>query len=175
MRLENLLDHPHELYRLRDHIDWASDEEAFGGLYSEEGRPGIAIRLMVGLHYLKHAFNESDERVVARWKENPYWQYFCGEEFFQHRLPINPSQMTRFRQRIGELGCEFMLALTIRTAVQTQVVSSASLSIVTTRRLRLTEQRCAAAQNLHVLSCTLQFFATVRPTLSALVTVMQEV
>ncbi len=49
---------------------------------------------MVGLHYLKHAFNESDESVVARWVENPYWQYCCGEEFFRHKLPIDPSQMT---------------------------------------------------------------------------------
>ena len=34
---------------------------------------GIPIRLMVGLHYLKHTFNESDETVVDRWVENPYW------------------------------------------------------------------------------------------------------
>lgn len=61
-------------------------KRAFGGLYAEEGRPGIAIRLMVGLHYLKHAFNESDESVVALWVENPYWQYFCGEEYFRHAL-----------------------------------------------------------------------------------------
>lgn len=51
-------------------------EARFGGLYAEEGRLGIPIRLMVGLHYLKHAFDESDETVVARWVENPYWQCF---------------------------------------------------------------------------------------------------
>jgi IS5 family transposase len=52
---------------------------------------------MAGLHYLKQAFGLSDEMVVKSWVENPYWQYFCGEEYFQHRLPIDPSQMTRFR------------------------------------------------------------------------------
>jgi len=105
-------------------------EERFGGLYSEKGRPGIPIRLMVGLHYLKHAFNESDETVVSRWVENPYWQYFCGEEYFRHTLPIDPSQMTRFRDRIGEEGCEYMLGLTVETGIDTQTVAKASLAVV---------------------------------------------
>ncbi len=64
MRLEQILDQRHALYRVSGKIDWAAVEERFGALYSEEGRPGIPIRLMVGLHYLKHAFNESDETVV---------------------------------------------------------------------------------------------------------------
>jgi hypothetical protein len=43
----------------------------------------------------------SDEVIVWSWVENPCWQYFCGEEYFQHQLPIDPSQMTRFRTRLG--------------------------------------------------------------------------
>ena len=58
---------------------------------------GTPTRVMVGLHYLKHTFNESDESVVERFVENPYWQYFCGFEFFQHEFPIDPSSMTRWR------------------------------------------------------------------------------
>ncbi|SDX90867.1 transposase, IS5 family [Nitrosomonas sp. Nm33] len=91
MRLEQMLDQRHELYRLAGKIDWSVVEERFERLYSDEGRPAIPIRLMVGLHYLKHTFNESDETVVERWVENPYWQYFCGEEYFRHELPIDPS------------------------------------------------------------------------------------
>jgi IS5 family transposase len=41
------------------------------------------------LHYLKHAFARSDEAIVAQWLENPYWQYFCGEEYFQHQMPCH--------------------------------------------------------------------------------------
>ena len=130
LRLEQLLDQRHVLYRLAGKIDWNAVEARFGGLYAEEGRPGVPIRLMVGLHYLKHAFDESDETVVARWVENPYWQYFCGEEYFRHELPIDPSQMTRFRHRIGEAGCEFMLGLTVRTGLATGTVRGASLSVV---------------------------------------------
>lgn len=130
MRLEQMLDQRHALYRLAGTIDWTAVEARFGGLYAEEGRPGIPIRLMVGLHYLKHAFNESDESVVARWVENPYWQHFCGEEYFRHEMPINPSQMTRFRDRIGEEGCEFMLGVTVQAGVETKTVSKASLAVV---------------------------------------------
>jgi len=130
MKLEQLINQRHELCRLAQVIDWQRCEAQFGALYSEEGRPGIPVRLMVGLHYLKHAFNESDETVVARWVENPYWQYFCGEEYFSHRAPIDPSQMTRFRRRIGESGCEWMLALTVRAGLDTQTVKSSSLSVV---------------------------------------------
>jgi IS5 family transposase len=72
-RLESILNHQHELYRL---IAWEVFESEFGKLYSEEGRPGIPIRLLVGLAYLSHAFNTSDEETVRRWVENPYHQYF---------------------------------------------------------------------------------------------------
>ena len=102
-RLENLLDLRHPLVRLSNEIEWSVFSESFGALYDAElGRPGLPVRLLVGLHYLKHAFDMSDEEVVLRWVENPYWQYFCGEEYFQHRLPLDGSQMSRFRGRIGE-------------------------------------------------------------------------
>jgi transposase, IS5 family len=129
--LVNLVDQRHALVRLAGVIDWNAAAERFGVLYAEgKGRPGVAIRLMVGLHYLKHAFNLSDEAVVERWVENPYWQFFCGEQYFQHTPPIDPSQMTRFRARIGEAGCEFMLSLTIRAGVVTKTVAAASLAVI---------------------------------------------
>lgn len=130
LRLDQMLNQRHALYKLAGQIDWNAAEAKFGDLYSEEGRPGIPIRLMVGLNYLKHTYNLSDEEVVAQWAENPYWQYFCGETYFQHQLPIDPSQMTRFRKRIGDAGCEFMLGLTIKVGIVTKTVSTSSLSIV---------------------------------------------
>lgn len=129
-KLEQLINQRHELCRLAQVIDWPSCEQRFGALYADEGRPGLPIRLLVGLEYLKHAFNESDESVVAHWVENPYWQYFCGEEYFSHRLPINPSQLTRFRQRIGASGCEWLLSLTVQAGVTTHTVKRASLRVV---------------------------------------------
>jgi IS5 family transposase len=71
---------------------------------------------MVGMHYLKHTFNESDESVVERFVENAYWQYFCGYEYFQHEFPIDPSSMTRWRKRVGPEGMKKLLSETLETA-----------------------------------------------------------
>jgi len=74
------------------------------------------IRLMVGLHYLKHAFDLIDESVVAGFVENPYWQYFCGYEYFQHEFSIDPSSLTRWRKRVGDSGIERLLEELLETA-----------------------------------------------------------
>jgi len=61
---------------------------------------------MVALHYLKYQHDLSDEDVVCLVVENPYWQHFSGIEAFQHRMPIDPSSMTRWRKRLGDAGAE---------------------------------------------------------------------
>ncbi len=116
-RLDQILNRNHPLFVLANKIDWSFFEKEFGKTYVEDrGRPGKPIRLMVGLHYLKYSFNESDESVLARFLENPYWQYFCGFEYFQHNLPIDSSSLTRFRKRLGESGSEKLLEELIQTA-----------------------------------------------------------
>jgi IS5 family transposase len=50
--------------------------------------------------------------------ENPYWQYFCGFDSLQHRLPIEPSSLTRWRERIGAERMEMLLKATIEAAVR---------------------------------------------------------
>ena len=73
-RLDNLLNHRHGLYRLADLIDWSMFDSAFGHLYCpDNGCPAKATRSMVGLQYLKYVYGISDEAVVRRWVENPYW------------------------------------------------------------------------------------------------------
>ncbi len=129
-RLDNILDCRHALYRLAGLIEWDSFDRAFGRLYRERGRPGTPTRLMVGLSYLKHAFDLSDEEVVERWIENPYWQWFCGFEYFQHALPIDPSSMTRWRQRIGADGMEGLLVETVRAGLESGAVKPSSLERV---------------------------------------------
>jgi IS5 family transposase len=130
-RLENLINRRHELVRLAALIDWERFDQRWGEAFCESGRPAIATRLMAGLHYLKHSYGLSDEVVVQRWAENPYWQYFCGETYFQHQLPINPSTMTRWRQRLGESQLELMLQLSIDSAIEAQAVKRRDLKRVT--------------------------------------------
>ena len=105
-RFENIINLRHELVVLGGRIAWTFFDETYEALYSEEGRPGVPTRLMVGLHILKHMFDLSDEEVCERWVYDPYFQCFCGEEYFQHELPMERSSMTRWRDRIGPEGLE---------------------------------------------------------------------
>lgn len=116
-RLDQILNSRHPLFQLANRINWRFFEESFGPLYVEKvGRPGTSIRLLVGLHYLKQTFNESDESVVSRFLENPYWQYFCGFDYFQHQFPTDPTTLVKWRHRIGPEGMEKLLQGTIETA-----------------------------------------------------------
>jgi len=125
-RLDNMLNQRHELYRLADLIDWSVFDIEFGPLYCpDNGCPAKATRLMVGLQYLKHVYGMSDQAVVRRWVENPYWQYFCGAIYFEHQLPIDPSSMTRFRQRIGESGCEKIFQATVKAGLRSKTIKPA--------------------------------------------------
>lgn len=131
-RLSNQLDLRHPLIRLAGLIDWERFATKFGALYHETlGRPGKPTRLMVGLTYLKHSYNLSDEQVCERWLENPYWQFFCGFDYLQHRLPIEPSSLTRWRERIGASGMEQLLAATVEAALSAGAVKPSSLERVT--------------------------------------------
>src|SRR5215813_4573064 len=124
-RLDQQLDPKHPLFRLAQQIDWSYFEQEFGSFYSEEmGRPGAPTRLLVGLHYLKHAYNESDESVVEKWVENPYWQYFCGYEYFQHELPCHPTSLVKWRQRIKADGVEKMLKEILSTAARSKALDA---------------------------------------------------
>ena len=123
-RLSVQLNPKHPLYMLANQIDWPKLEAEFAPLYQAElGYPPLPIRLMVDLMMLQHMEGLSDEQVVLKWVENPYFQYFCGYDHFQWDLPINPSSMTRWRQRIGEKGVEKILGATIDVARKTNHVT----------------------------------------------------
>ena len=131
MRLENLVDDRHELVILAGKVDWKKFEEKFGASFSDDmGRPALPTRLMVGLQYLKYLHNESDENVVQRFLENPYWQFFCGNEFFEHRLPCHPTSLNKWRQRLGSGGAEQMLKETIEMAKRDNLLTEEQTSEV---------------------------------------------
>ncbi|TIL66810.1 IS5 family transposase [Mesorhizobium sp.] len=102
-RLDHILNMDHALVKLAKTIDWRFLEERLGEVYDDDpGRPPLPTRLMAGLAILKSMHNLSDESLCERWLENPYYQLFCGEEFFQHRLPFDRTSLTRWRLRMGE-------------------------------------------------------------------------
>ncbi|MBC8270151.1 MAG: IS5 family transposase [Rhodospirillaceae bacterium] len=118
-RLDQILKLSHEKVILADRIDWRFLSEKMGAVYTDgPGQPPLSNRLMAGLHILKYVDNLSDDEVCARWLENPYYQYFCGEEFFCHDLPLDRSSMTRWRQRMGEDRLNALLQESLAVAVK---------------------------------------------------------
>ena len=129
--LNQILNHKHPLYLLANNIAWGVFEHEFGEFYVENfGRPGLPIRLVVGLHYLRSAYGVSDEEVVERFLENPYWQYFCGFEYFEHEFPLDPSSLTRWRKRVGPKGIEKLLGETWETAKRGKLVTECHIERV---------------------------------------------
>ena len=107
--LDQIIDMKHPLVLLAGKIDWGFIDERFRSVCHEgPGQPPLPTRLVAGLFILKHMHNLSDEVLCARWIENPYYQFFCGEQAFRHELSFERSSMTRWRQRLGE---EHLVAL----------------------------------------------------------------
>jgi transposase, IS5 family len=83
-RLDQIIDMKH--VKLGRAIDWRFLEERFGAVYTDRpSQPPLPTRLLAGLAILKHTYDVSDDALRDRWVENPYFQYFCGEEFSNMR------------------------------------------------------------------------------------------
>ncbi|MGE4593852.1 IS5 family transposase [Alcaligenes sp.] len=121
----------HPLVKLADLIEWERIDAVCSSRFkSGRGRPATSPRLIAGLLYLQHAFDLSDDDVVWGWVENPYWQVFTGETYLQIEPPIDPSSLTRWRQRLGEEGIEELLAVTISAGQRSGAVRKSSLKTV---------------------------------------------
>ncbi len=130
-RLDQIVDMGHPLARLAGAIDWGFLETSFDAVYADApGRPPLATRLMAGLAILKHMHDLADEALCDRWLENPYFQLFCGEEFFQHKLPFDRSSLTRWRQRMGEEKLSALIQESLSVATRTGAAKPSDFSKV---------------------------------------------
>ena len=114
-RLDQIINLKHELAQLAGQIDWDFIDGEIAPLYSDKGRPGISTRFAIGLLLLKHIYGLSDEAVCERWVYDPYFQFFTGEEFFQHEFPHERSDLSHWRKRLGD-RLELLLAESLRVA-----------------------------------------------------------
>ncbi|MBE9033538.1 IS5 family transposase, partial [filamentous cyanobacterium LEGE 11480] len=130
--LKTQLNPQHPLFHLSDSLDWEGFEQRFGHqMQAVGGRPPLPARLLVGLHYLKAMYDESDESVVAKWVENPYWQYFCGETQFQHAFPCHPTSLVKWRKQVGPEGIEQLLQQVLRSAMQAKALKPPDIQRLT--------------------------------------------
>ncbi len=129
-RLDQIINMKHELVVLADKIDWNWLDDQLADCFSAEGRPAEPVRFMIGMFLLKETFNLADEQVWDRWINDPYFQYFTGEEFFQHALPHERSGMSHWRKRIGD-RLDILLQETLRIACDTGALKKRDLARVT--------------------------------------------
>jgi transposase, IS5 family len=126
--LNGMVNKSHPLVKLSEKLDWERFSEKFGASYClDNGRPGVPTRVMVGLTYLKYLNDMSDEQVLLGWVENPYWQYFCGEIYFQHKFPCDRSSLSKWRKRIGEEGAREFLEESLAVAKEVGVLKMSYL------------------------------------------------
>jgi IS5 family transposase len=129
-RLEQIINMKHELVQVAGKIDWAWLDGEIAPLYSDQGRPGVATRFVIGLLLLKHIYGLSDEGVCERWVYDPYFQIFTGEEFFQHEFPHERSDLSHWRKRLGD-KLELLLAESLRVAHESGALRTKDLARVT--------------------------------------------
>jgi IS5 family transposase len=129
-RLDQIINMKHPLVVLADKIDWAWLDEQLAENFSDQGRPAEPVRFMLGMFMLKHTYALSDEQLWERWVHDPYFQYFTGEEFFQHELVHERSGMSHWRKRIGD-RLDILLAESLRIAHDTGALKKSDLARVT--------------------------------------------
>lgn len=112
--LKQIINPQDSLVILASEIDWKELEKEFAPLYSNTGQPSCPVRLMSGLLILKQLFNKGDETIIETWIQNPYFQYFCGEQYFQWEEPCDPSDLVHFRKRIGEHGVNKIFSQSVK-------------------------------------------------------------
>lgn len=129
--LDQIIDLGHPLVRLAAQIDWKFLDGRFGSVCEPgSGQPPLPTRLVAGLFIVKSMHNLSDEGLCARWIENPYYQHFCGEQSFRHKLPFDRSSLTRWRQRLGEDELAALLQESLSVAHKTGAIETKDLERV---------------------------------------------
>lgn len=128
-RLDQIIDMRHELVQLAGRIDWQRLDDELADAFSENGRPALPTRFVVGLFILKHVQGLSDEEVCQRWVENPYFQYFTGETYFQHTFSHERSSLSHWRKRVAD-KLDRLLAESLNVAFQAGALAPKDLARV---------------------------------------------
>jgi IS5 family transposase len=129
--LENIIDLGHPLVQLAREIDWGFLDSRFASVCTPgAGQPPLPTRLVAGLFILKHMHDLSDEALCLRWLENPYYQFFCGEVSFCHKLPFDRSSLTHWRQRLGEEQLVALIQESLSVAHKTGALTCVSSNLI---------------------------------------------
>jgi IS5 family transposase len=86
-------------------VPWDLAEEIYlESLCDDFGAPALPARVALGALLIKERLGLTDRGTVEAIQENPYLQFFIGQEEFSHDRPFDASLMVGFRKRFGEQG-----------------------------------------------------------------------
>ncbi|WP_060191066.1 transposase [Burkholderia ubonensis] len=123
-RLDAMIDLRHLLAVLATRMPFTQIEMSVMPLFVHRELEGLQCRQCLD--------NLPDESVCERWAQDAYFQYICGEEYFQSRLPCSPMNLARFQQALGEAGIDepLVTALSIAANLKTEAVAEFECVIV---------------------------------------------
>jgi transposase, IS5 family len=88
--------------KLSKHIPWDQIVGKYDMQFkSEEGRPPISGRVVIGAVIIKHLIGLTDRETVLQIQENMFLQYFLGYSSFTNEAPFSPSLFVLIRERLS--------------------------------------------------------------------------
>jgi hypothetical protein len=83
-------------------LPWDSIVKPYDAQFrSEEGRPPISGRIVLGAVIIKHLLNLSDRETIQQIQENMFMQYFLGYSSFTNEAPFSASLFVSIRERLS--------------------------------------------------------------------------
>lgn len=88
--------------RMAHGIPWDSIVCHYDKLFkSQEGRPPISGRIVLGAIIIKHYLDLTDRETIAQIQENMFMQYFLGYSTFTNDEPFSPTLFVEIRERLS--------------------------------------------------------------------------
>lgn len=88
--------------KMAEILPWDELEASYRRYFDESKQSTIKkCRLITGLLVGQMIVEMSDREIVGYFHENPYFQYFCGQDTFVSKRIIHPSVLSKRRKRLG--------------------------------------------------------------------------
>lgn len=109
--------------RMEAVVPWDRMAKVFrSSMSSDQGRPSVDLRVVLGVLMVKHIEDLSDERAIEYVQENIYAQFFVGLSSFQSEPVFVPHLLVTIRKRLSEQGARQLNDLLIEAAVEAKAI-----------------------------------------------------
>ncbi len=95
------LDGKNEWIKDANRLPWKVWESQYSAIFSTTtGNVAKPSRMVIGSLIIQQRMGFSDRELVKQIQQNPYYQYFIGNESFQHTPPFAATLLVEWRKRI---------------------------------------------------------------------------